>query len=137
MSAKKEQKIVLLTELNESDNVLILHGIKMATIFKKELCLFYSVTKNEKLQPQQIKEKLSGYRDFLRKEVPLIMVTTLVLKGQLKNVIQPLIDKYESILFISSLNRYTQTLKILPISQIPVLFVNTKLRNQNWSTKKL
>ena len=46
MGEFKEQKIAVILSFTETDPVLINNGIRIATIFKKELCLLVHERKN-------------------------------------------------------------------------------------------
>jgi hypothetical protein len=55
MSENKEQKIVVLLSLTDTDKNLILNGIRIASIFNKELCLCYNHSKKEKKEKDELK----------------------------------------------------------------------------------
>ena len=70
MTEKKPQKIVVSLCLDESDHSLIMNGIKIAAIFKKELCLFYNHSVKNKNKISSYREKLYRYTKPLKKELP-------------------------------------------------------------------
>ncbi len=48
MGEIKEQKIVVILTMTESDKNLIRNGIQLATIFRKELCLLIHIQKRSR-----------------------------------------------------------------------------------------
>ena len=68
MSENKEQKIIVLLSLTSADKNLILNGIRIACIFRKELCLCYNYSKKEKHRKEEFKEKLKSYLHPVKNE---------------------------------------------------------------------
>lgn len=122
MAEKKDQKIIVLAENAESDKILILHGIKLAGAFKKELCLLYVHPENKK--SNQISETLDGYKKVVGNEIPTLRVSTLILTGKPEGLMEDLADKYEAVLIISRASRFQKLSGVLRVSPIPFLFVN-------------
>ena len=58
MDEKKRQKVFVVLSLDESDKVLIINGIKISSIFRKELCLLYNSRGNENEAFSGVKEKI-------------------------------------------------------------------------------
>jgi len=127
MPEKKEQKIVVLTENSDSDKILVLHGVKLATAFKKELCLLHLAGKNEKKIKKTITENLTKYNKVVRDEVPSLNVSYLILKGNARDLIDTLADKYEAILIISRKTMYNKLSGALRQSPLAFLFLNHEI----------
>jgi len=123
MPEKKEQKIVVFTGLTENDNYLILYGIKIASIFRKELCLFYNIS-GKKPGRDFILKKLEGYETVVRKEIPALKVSALVLSGNMEELIGRLSDKHEAILVVASTPDYKILSKAVRQSPVPFLFTS-------------
>lgn len=127
MPEKKEQKIIVLLTLNPSDKVLILNGIKIAAVFRKELCLFYNYSKKEKKNYDQIKKMLIDYSLPIKNEIPGIKISTLLLSENLLDLPEKLSDDFEAIILVALSNQYSKYSNSISESPIPFLFVNEKM----------
>ncbi len=125
MKDPKEQKIVVLTELIDSEKNIILHGIKLAGIFQKELCLFYNFKKG-KSNYLHVDEALSGYKAIIRKDIPNLPISTLILDGKLDKLVDRLADDYEAVLVLAPGSLYEKLAKAVRKSSIPFLFIDKK-----------
>src|SRR5210317_1749564 len=97
MTNTKEQKVIVFTELKPSDNTLILNGIKIASIFKKELCLVYNYKRQEKKNHLKFKDKLHTYLEPIKSELPGLKVSTLLLSENRHDIADMLADDFEAI----------------------------------------
>jgi len=126
MPEKKEQKIVVLLSFDSSDKMLILNGIKIASIFKKELCLLYNFKKKEKNDYSNLKNKLNEYAQPIISEIPGLKVSTLLLSENLKHLPEKLSDDFEGIFIIAVKNQFSEYSKAVAESPVPFLFVDEK-----------
>jgi hypothetical protein len=122
MSEKKEQKVVVFTTLTTSDKALILNGIKLASTFKKELCLVYLLNRKETKKSDRIKQKLTDYNIPIKKEIPILKTSVLVLNQPVREVPEILADEYEAILLIAEAIYYRKFSKAATHSPVPFLF---------------
>lgn len=122
MSDSKEQKIVVFTGLNKEDNGLILNGIKIASLFKKELCLVYNYKKREKKEYQILKTKLQQYALKIQEDLPGLKTSSLLLSENMEDLPDVLSDDYEGILFVANALQYKEYTKALAESSVPILF---------------
>ncbi|MBW6537100.1 MAG: hypothetical protein K0B11_18980 [Mariniphaga sp.] len=127
MSEKKEQKIVVFTTLTPADKNLILNGIKLASVFKKELCFAYLLTRSEKKNSEKIKHKLIEYTIPLKQEIPALKTSVLLLKENMREVPDILADDYEAILLIADTGQFKKFSKAVIESPVPFLFINTEV----------
>lgn len=123
MAATKEQKIVVLTELEPTDNTLILNGIKIASVFKKELCLVYNYKKRDRKNHPKFKNELQNYLGPIKSELPGLQVSILLLSEQWSDVPEILADDYECIFLIANALQFKRYSNALSESSIPLLFV--------------
>lgn len=124
MSEKKEQKIVVLTHLVPTDKALILNGIKIASIFSKELCLVYRYTKKEKDERDLIRQKLQEYLVPVKNEIPGLKTSVMLISGPVSEIPEQLADDYEAILFITESLRFKSYAKATTSSPVPFLFID-------------
>lgn len=120
----KDQKIVVLLTLTPSDKTLILNGLKIASLFQKELCLFYNYQKKEKKYHDRYKQQLIEYSLPVKNEVPGLKVSTLLLSENLPNIPEKLSDDFEAIFFVAAASRFAMYSKALSESPVPFLFVD-------------
>jgi hypothetical protein len=126
MDKKKEQKIVVFTSLTPNDKNLILTGVRLASIFKKELSLVYRISKKESENQPVIQQKLLEYIHPLKKEIPTLKTSVLLPENQLRMLPRVLADDIEAILFIAESTHYKKYSKAITDSPVPFLFVNPK-----------
>ncbi|WP_347841153.1 hypothetical protein [uncultured Draconibacterium sp.] len=124
MADNKEQKIVVFTELTESDNNLILHGLKLAAIFKKELCLLYNYSLKQKPRQSNFKQQLQNYASVVKNEVPGQKVSTLLLAENEHTLPDILAEDYEAILVVLNTLNFRKYSKLLAETSVPFLFVH-------------
>ncbi len=136
MEEVKQQKIVVLLSLSETDKNLILNGIRLASIFNKELCLCYNFSKKEKEEKPEIKEKLSGYLKSVKSEISNFKISTLLISEKLSYLPEKLADNFEAILLISGAGEFKKYSTSVSESPVPFLFVDEK-ENQLSEFKKI
>lgn len=69
-------------------------------------------------------DALFGYKSILKKDIPQLPVSILILEGTLDKLIDPLTDEYEAILVVASATSYKKLAKTVRESSIPFLFIN-------------
>ena len=115
---------MVLCDFSKSMNAAIVHGVRIASIFKKELCLFHPLGKTtEKADKLAVQKSLSSIIRKLKDDLPSIPVSSLTLKGTLTQSIDRVADQYDGILLVLSAEKIKSKLAALQQSQIPFLFV--------------
>lgn len=125
MTEKKDQKIVVLTHLDTADKSLIISGIKLASMFKKELCLVYNYSSKEKTKHRGFKSALENYLQPVKKEIPQIKMSVLVLSVKSALLPEILANDYEAIVLVADAKRFKHYSKSLTESPLPFLFVHS------------
>lgn len=120
-----EQKVVVLISFSSDDKMLILNGLKIASIFKKELCLVYNYSKKEKKKYDELKQNLHNYTIPIKNETLNLNVSTLLISEKKKYLPEKLSDDLEAILIIASASKFKNHAKALTVSPIAFLFINT------------
>jgi hypothetical protein len=126
MPEKKEQKIIVLLSLLPSDKALILNGIKIASIFRKEICLCYNVQKKQKKNYNQLKAKLTEYANPVKNKIPGLKISTLLLSEHVKDLPEKLSDDSEAIFMIAPKSDFKKYSPALAESPVPFLFIDEK-----------
>jgi hypothetical protein len=126
MSEKKEQKIAVILSLSPDDKQLILTGVKLASIFNKELCLLYNHTKKERKHAAQIKSKLIEYSLPVKTELPQLKVSTVLVSDHSCDFAEQLSDDIETILFVARKVDFKKYWRAITRSPVPFLFIDEK-----------
>jgi hypothetical protein len=104
---------------------VIVHGIRIADILKKELCLL--AFWKDKNQKNQIQEKLHQTSTKLKSNLPDSMISTLLLQSSLRDNMAKLVDNYNAVLVVMHQSNIKSALKAFRESTIAFLFVNGSL----------
>ncbi|MEN8118105.1 MAG: hypothetical protein ABFS16_14065, partial [Bacteroidota bacterium] len=123
MPEHKDQKIVILTELAPTDKTIILNGIKLASVFRKELCLAYNYSQKEKRDLYRFKNELQNYANPVKSEIPGLKVSTLLFSESTKELPDILAETHEAILLVANSGNFKKYSKALTESSIPFLFI--------------
>lgn len=118
------QKISVLLTLSDADKILILNGIKTAVIFGKELCLVIHHKKRDNKKRTRFRQKLQEYITPLKKEIPALTTSSLLLSGHMEDLPERLADDYETILIVAGAGLYGKYSQAAAASPVPFLFVS-------------
>ncbi len=120
MEHVSDQKI--LVYCRDHDKAIIKHGVRLAKIFKKELCLF-SVYRDleEKIKVKEYLQRLSV--DVIH-ENPEVQCSWLFLKGKIAGLTERLADEYNVIILIGEKENSKHLLPALRNAEFPFLFVS-------------
>ncbi len=124
MSESKAQKIVVLLTLENTDKNLIINGIRIASIFKKELCLVFNSDKKSINNAGEVKQKLAAYLVPIKNELPNLPVSTLITANKPRNLPEKLADDYEAIILVAGSENFSKYAPAVEESPVPFLFVN-------------
>lgn len=124
MSENKAQKIAVLTQLKSSDKTLILNGIKLASMFKKELCLVYNYAPKEKSKHHEFKSILENYLQPVKREIPQLKTSVLLMSKKTLMLPVTLADDYEAIIIVANSNDFKLYSRSVTESPVPFLFVH-------------
>lgn len=121
MSGNTEQKIVVICDFLEYMKEVIVHGIRMAQVLNKELCLTASWHRKE--QKAVIQNQLIRATESIRKNFPELRISSLLIKNSLNDNIDKLAWEYDAILVVLHKVMLKPALKALRESSIAFLFV--------------
>jgi hypothetical protein len=124
MAEQKDQKIIVLIELNENDLTLIQHGIRIALFFKKELCLVYNARSKKSGKEPFSSEKISRYIQMVKDELPRTGVSSLILQVGKAALADVLAEHYEGIIIVANARLFKKYSNALTESPVPWLFVH-------------
>ena len=125
MSNISDQKVVVFCDFSERMKEVIVHGVKMADILKKELCLI-AIWKGQD-HKKQVHEKMIRTSQSLKSNLPEIQISSLLLQGSLRENMYKLADDYNAVLIILHQADIKFGLKAFRESNIAFLFVNGSL----------
>jgi hypothetical protein len=125
MSNSSDQKIVVICDFSERMKEVVVHGVRMADVLRKELCLT-AIWKN-KDQKIILQEKLIEVSKRLKANLPDMEISWLLLQKSLHDNMQKLVDDYEAVLVVLHQADISWALKAFRQSSIAFLFVNGEI----------
>ena len=125
MSNISDQKVVVVCDFSERMKEVIVHGVRMADILKKELCLI-AVWKSQD-QKKQVQTKMIRTTQSLKSNLPNMQISSLLLEGSLRNNMVKLADEYNAVLVVLHQADIKFGLKAFRESNIGFLFVKGSL----------
>ena len=122
MSNIYDQKIVVVCDFAVTMKDVIVHGVRIADILKKELCMvaFWK----DKNQKAQVQEQLTNASSRLQANLPGILLSTLLLQGSLLENMAKVVDSYNAVLIVLHQSAVKTGLKAFRESTVAFLFVN-------------
>lgn len=121
MAGNTEQKIIVICDFSPQMREVMVHGIRLAQILNKELCLTASWSRKE--QKPDIQDRLIGATESIRQSFPDLRISSLLIKNSLNNNIDKLVWEYDAVLVILHKALLKSALKALRESSIAFLFV--------------
>ena len=100
MAKIEDQRILIWCNREKELQGVILDAVYIALKFEKEICLFgnYHSEKEKKV----LNDRSQLYANIIKRDMPNLDVSTLLLKGKLKDLIHKLGEDYNAILFCCS-----------------------------------
>jgi hypothetical protein len=125
MSNSSGQKIVVICDFSERMKEVIVHGVRMAGVLRKELCL--TAIWKDKAHKIQLQEKLIQTSKSLKGNLPDMEISWLLLQKSLQDNMQKLVDDYEAVLVVLHHTHINWAMKAFRESSIAFLFVNGEI----------
>ena len=120
--SNSSQKVVVVCDFSERMKEVIVHGVRMASILRKELCL--AALWKDKAQKVEQQEKLFQTLKKLKANLPDMDISWLLLRKSLHDNMEKLVDDYEAVLVVLHQTDIKWALKAFRLSSIAFLFVN-------------
>ena len=125
VSNSSDQKIVVICDFSERMKEVIVHGVRMAAVLRKELCL--TAIWKDKAQKIHLQEKLIQTSKSLKGNLPDMEISWLLLQKSLQDNMQKLVDDYEAVLVVLHQKDINWAIKAFRLSSIAFLFVNGEI----------
>lgn len=122
MPDSSSQKIVVLCDFSERMPEVIIHGVRMADVLKKELSLTAFWKKPD--ERPHLQEKLFDISKRLKSTFPMLSISWLLLQKSLVANMQKLVDEFEAVLFVLHQVDIKWAMPAFRESSIAFLFVN-------------
>ena len=116
---------MVICDFSERMKEAIVHGVRMAGILRKELCL--TAIWKDKDQKIHLQEKLIQTAKSLKGNLPDIEISLLLLQKSLQHNMQKLVDEYEAVLVVLHHADIKWAMKAFRESSIAFLFVNGEI----------
>jgi len=120
--ANSDQKVVVFCDFSETMKDVIVHGVRMADILKREVCLL--AFWKDKNQKDLLHEQLQRTSVKLKSNLPNQVISILLLEGNLRKNIDKLVSSYNAVLIVMHQSQVKHGLKAFRESTIAFLFVN-------------
>jgi hypothetical protein len=104
----------------------IMHGIQVAVILDKELCLMHVLQSKNHENPEMAEAKLRGIAGKITSLVPSIRLHYIVLENPLHKILTIMAEVYDALLLVAHKKSAVKLLDSLPHSGFPFLFVSSK-----------
>jgi len=121
-----EQKIFVWCDFSPEMDSAIKHGLTVASILGKELCLFHIWTKKLHENVEIAEAKLRGIVSELVKKYPTTRIHYFVRGGHFTDLLNDLAELYDCILLVAHKNASPIILPDLQYSGFPFLFISAK-----------
>jgi len=121
-----EQKIFVWCDFSEEMDNAIAHGLMIATILRKELCLFHIWAKKQHENIEMAEAKLRGIASHVVQMAPGVKIHYIVRHEQFSEVLIDLAEVYDCILLVAHKKAVPLLLPDLKHSGFPFLFVSSK-----------
>lgn len=130
MLANGEQKIFIWIDFTPESEVAILHGVQVAVILEKEVCLIHHPGKAGKKADEaasRLRALVTPVAEILGKERVHYYITT----QQLNAVLTELAEEYDTLTLVAHKKNAGELLPHLPHSGFPFLFVSATEEPEN------
>lgn len=121
MAGNSEQKIIVLCDFSHRMKEVIVHGVRLAAILNKELCL--TGTWGTAFQKATVQEKLIKACQAIKHHAADLRVSNLLIKNSLYENIEKLVMDFDAVLIVLHKDDLKSGLKAFRESSIAFLFV--------------
>ncbi len=121
-----EQKIFVWCDFSDEMDNAIQHAAKIASILKKELCLFHIWARKLHEKVEMAEAKLRGIASHTVQKTPDLKVHYIVRQESFSDILTDLAEVYDCILLVAHKNAVSKILPELKYSGFPFLFVSSK-----------
>ncbi|MCK9410949.1 MAG: hypothetical protein M0Q53_01530 [Prolixibacteraceae bacterium] len=135
MLSNGEQKIFIWIDFSPETEVAILHGVQVALILDKEICLIYQAT-TEGIKFEEAESRIIGLTVPLLPSLGSARIHTFVTIHPLDTILTELAEEFDALLLVAPKTRSKELLPKLPHSGFPFLFVSAK-KHPNESYQKI
>lgn len=120
MSKIEDQRILIFCNENKNIKQTIVDAAFLALKLEKEVCFFACYEKEK--EKEQFSRETTSLASILKKDIPQLPVSTLVLKGKLHKLVKELGEKYNTIMLCSGGKVSNSYLKAFYNSGFPFYF---------------
>jgi hypothetical protein len=125
MLTNGEQKIFIWIDFSPETEVVILHGVQVAVVLEKEVCLIYHPDKGGR-EIDDAEARLRGLTAPIAEILGPERVHSYVTLHPLTKILTELAEEYDALLLVAHKKNSSTLLPQLPHSGIPFLFVSAR-----------
>jgi hypothetical protein len=129
MAKIEDQRILVWCGSDENLQQTIVDAVYFALKLEKEVCLFASYTRDS--EKNILENKVAVYSKVISKDIPVLKISTLVLKGELSKLMKELGETYNAILFCHGGKMTNQLLNAFYHSGFPFYFSKGSNNDEN------
>lgn len=130
-----EQKIFIWIDFSPETEVVILHGVQVARILNKDVCLIYHPA-DKKVLVEEAMSSLQRLTEPIKHIIGEGRVHFLVAVPKLESILTDMAEEYDALLLVAHKKNSKELLRQLPYSGFPFLFVSAK-QNMDLSYRKI
>jgi hypothetical protein len=120
-----EQKIFIWVDFSPETEATLLHGVQVALILDKEICLIYHPAE-ESAKVAEAESRLLGLAEPIAQLIGSERVHTFITSLPLSSILTELAEDYDALLLVAHKRNCKELLPKLPHSGFPFLFVSAK-----------
>lgn len=121
-----EQKIFVWCDFSPEMETAIIHGIQVAVILDKEVCLMHILNEKSHENQEMAEARLRGIAAKIASLAPAIRLHFIVLEKPLHKILTIMAEIYDALLLVAHKKTAPKLLVSLPDAGFPFLFVSAK-----------
>ncbi|HNW51484.1 MAG TPA: hypothetical protein PKH79_10400 [Prolixibacteraceae bacterium] len=129
MAKIEDQRILIWCNEEENLRQTLIDAVYFALKLEKEVCLFAHYKKEK--EKKELENRISVYANIIQQDIPQLSVATLLLPGELEDIIGELGEKFNCIMLCFGGNLTTPLLKAFYQSGFPFYFSRGNAQSGN------
>ncbi|NLU37930.1 MAG: hypothetical protein GXX78_03465 [Bacteroidales bacterium] len=135
MAKIEDQRIVIDCTCEVQLQQTIIDAVYLALKLEKEICFFGNYLNTS--EKEHLQQRTAFYANFVKKDIPSLPVSVLLLEGKLNKLVKELGEKYNTILYCYSGAMDNRLLEAFYRSGFPFYFSKKQVSNSNQFSKIL
>ena len=129
MLTNGEQKIFIWVDFSPETEVAVVHGLQIAQILEKEICLICQIPDHQSKQKAEAELLVNRLKTPLISILKSTAIHTLITSHPFEKLLTELAEEYDALLLVATKSKRSELLPKLPHSGFPFLFVSENQPN--------